>query len=151
MKLPAQGTGKVTLPLSFRFHDLATTVADLVHRKTLPYQVSGIFGFDTPVGAVTVPFEHKGTVPVPQLPGVRIQGARVASLSFTGARIEVRLQVTNGNAFPVALDRLAYAARMAGASVGTGQLEPRVAARLGEEGPGGAPPGELRLGGAGGL
>ena len=41
VKLPAQGTGKVTLPLSFKFHDLATTVADLVHRKTLPYQVSG--------------------------------------------------------------------------------------------------------------
>jgi LEA14-like dessication related protein len=122
--LPAKGTGMVTLPLSFRFQDLAGTLTDLMNRKTLPYRVSGRFGFDTPVGGVEIPFDHQGTVPVPRLPGVRIEGARIANLSLTGATVEVRLAVTNGNAFPLAIDRLAYAARVAGSQVGTGQLTP---------------------------
>lgn len=124
--LVADGRAMVTLPLRLRFQDVSATVLDLLHRTDLPYQVKGTFGFDTPMGEVDVPFHHGGKLPLPRLPGVRIVSARVASLSLTGARIDLRVAVSNPNAFPMRIDRFAYQARVAGNGVGGGVAKPGV-------------------------
>lgn len=124
LEVAASGSSNITLPFTVDFSDLSQAIGAIWSKPTVAYGVKGHFGFDTPAGPVSVPFEHKGDLPVPKLPHVRIAGAHVSGLGLTGANLQIQVAVDNPNAFPVAVDSLHYALTVSGKDVGSGNATP---------------------------
>lgn len=122
LKVAPKGTSSVTLPFEVRFAEVSDGVLALLKKTEVRWAVGGDFDFATPVGDVAVPFRKEGTAPVPRLPRVRIDGASVSNVTFSGARLEVKVALDNPNAFPLPLDALAYAVKLSGLEIGGGRV-----------------------------
>jgi LEA14-like dessication related protein len=115
--IPAQGSAPLELPVRLRFGDVPGVARTLHERTEVPYRVTGTLGFDTPIGPIEIPFSHEGKLPVPRMPVVRFESARIESLSFTRVTASVTLAVENPNAFALPAGELSYALTLEGAEV----------------------------------
>ncbi len=116
VKLPAHGTAPLVVPVRLRFRDVPRLVESLLSKEEVAYAVSGSAGVDTPVGVVELPFQHSGTAPVPRPPGFALESARFSPPSD----VELRVRVTNRNAFAIPAGRLDYALDLSGTEVARG-------------------------------
>ena len=117
LHVPANGVGELTLPVSFKFIELAEALASIFTKKQVPFTIKTRLGFGTPLGVLSVPLEHSGQLPVPQLPSIDIANAAVGSIDMSGAGVSVTLNLKNNNAFALPLGALSYALSVNGASV----------------------------------
>lgn len=117
LHVPAQGVGELTLPVSFKFIELAEALASIFTKKQVPFTIATRLGFGTPLGVLEVPLSHTGTMPVPQLPSLAIANAAVGSVDLSGAGVSVTLNVKNNNSFALPVGALAYALTVNGAPV----------------------------------
>jgi len=124
IKIPARGSGDVTLPASIKFADIAGSIADFLRKEQANYRAEGHIGVDTPIGMAALPFEKEGTVPLPKLPDVSLGTPKIGSISLTSARIDVPLVFANQNAFALPLGSVSGALRIAGADVGEVGAQP---------------------------
>lgn len=80
--LKAKETQKVTFPVVFKFADLLV-LAKNISGDALPYALDATIPFDIPmVGEVKIPIKHKGTFPMPQIPGIPITGFDIEKLPW---------------------------------------------------------------------
>lgn len=114
LHVPAQGTGQLTLPVSFKFVDLTQALVSLFTKKTVPFSIATRLGFGTPIGVIEIPLSHQGTLPVPQLPSISLGGAQVGGVDLSGANLSVTLHVRNNNTFALPLGPLNYALQING-------------------------------------
>ena len=115
--VPAEGVGQLTLPVSFRFVELAEALVSIFQKRQVPYTIATQLGFGTPLGVLTVPISHAGTMPVPQLPSLSIGDAAVGGVNLSGATLSVTIGVHNNNTFALPVGALQYALSINGASV----------------------------------
>jgi LEA14-like dessication related protein len=133
IRIPANGTGEVTLPASLKFADVAGSIADFLRKEQANYSAEGHIGVDTPIGIAALPFQKEGTVPLPKLPDVSLGTPKIGEIGLTSARIDVPLVFNNKNAFALPLGSVSGALRIAGADVGevgaqpVGRVDPRAA------------------------
>jgi LEA14-like dessication related protein len=118
IRIPAHGTGQVTLPAAVRFADLGSSIAQVWQKREAGYRAEGHIGFDTPLGIAALPFATEGTLPLPRLPDVQLGAPKIAQLSLSSARLEVPLILVNQNPFPLPLASITGDLRIAGADVG---------------------------------
>ena len=123
LELAPKGSSQVTLPFQVRFGELSDAILAVLGKDEVRWAVGGDVDFASPVGDVSVPFRQEGTAPVPHVPGVRIASARVTGVSLMGARLEVRVDLDNPNAFTLPLDGLSYAVKVSGLPVATGRVD----------------------------
>jgi len=121
LRIPARGAAPLVIPVRLGFAGLGALVEALVSKDEVAYRISGSVGLDTPVGLVELPYEHRGTAPVPRPPGVSIESVQLASEGVTRVGIDVRIRVANRNLFPMPAGQLGYSLDVAGASVVSGQ------------------------------
>lgn len=124
LHVPAQAATELALPVSFKYVELAEALASLFTKKTVPFAISTRLGFGTPVGVVTVPIDHSGTLPVPQLPSVSIGSANVGGISLRGASVSLTLAIRNNNAFVLPLGPLSYSLTVEGAPIVSASTAP---------------------------
>jgi len=124
IKIPAKGSGDVTLPASIKFADIAGSIADFLRKEQANYRAEGHIGVDTPIGMAALPFEKEGTVALPKLPDVSLGTPKIGSISLTSARIDVPLVFANQNSFALPLGSVSGALRIAGADVGEVGAQP---------------------------
>lgn len=117
LDIPARGSAPIELPVRLRFGDVPAVARSLHQRTEVPYRVSGTLGFDTPIGPIEIPYSHDGTLPVPRMPLVRFESARIESLSFTRVAASVTLAVENPNGFALPAGSLSYALSLEGTEV----------------------------------
>ena len=117
LHVPAQGVGQLTLPVSFKFTELAEALQSLFTKVQVPYTIATQLGFGTPLGVLTVPLTYNGTMPVPRLPTLSMGDAAVGNVSLTGASLSVTLAVKNNNAFPLPVGALHYDLSINGAAI----------------------------------
>ena len=120
LHVPAQGVGQLTLPVSFKFIELAEALASLftkragaVHHRDaarLRHAARRLHGADS----------HTGTMPVPQLPSLSIGNAAVGGVNVSGATLSVTIAVHNNNTFALPVGALQYALSINGASLAVG-------------------------------
>lgn len=107
--IPARGSGNLAVPITLDYRDLYDRFAGLQGRNTVDYAIDMGVMVDVPLlGQRRVPVSTSGSVPVPQRPGIAVRDLRVDRLGFDGARIVLDLDVTNPNAFDLALGALRY-------------------------------------------
>jgi LEA14-like dessication related protein len=117
VRVPARGTGEVTIPVEFRFADLAAGVQSLFTKDEVPYKVSATLGFNSPVGQIPIPVSHDGQLPVPKLPDIKLSGASLGKVGLDGTTVRVEMAVTNKNKFTLPLGNLNYRLKMEGTEV----------------------------------
>ncbi len=125
LHVPANGSGELQLPVSFKFVELAQALATLfTSKRTVPYTIATRLGFGTPLGIIEVPIDHAGTLPVPALPNISVARAAVAGIDLAGAGVSLTLQVRNPNPFPLPMGALHYALSVNGAPIVSAQTPP---------------------------
>jgi LEA14-like dessication related protein len=117
VRVPARGTGEVTLPVEFRFAELVQGIQSILTKDQVPYKVSATLGFNSPVGQIPIPISHDGQLPIPKLPDVKLAGASLGKVGLDGTTVRVELAVTNKNAFTLPLGNLNYRIKMEGTEV----------------------------------
>jgi LEA14-like dessication related protein len=118
LAIPAKGTAPLTIPVRIRFQDVPGIVSLLTSgRDAIGYKVGGSVGVRTPIGVVDLPLEHADRLDLPGLPRFALDGLSVRSASFRDVALDVKLRVTNPNAFAIPAGRLDYALSLAGAQV----------------------------------
>jgi LEA14-like dessication related protein len=106
LDLPASGAVQLPVAIQIPFKALPGLLTTLVNKTEAPYQVAGHVAVHTPISDITLPIAWSGVVPIPSLPKLSLSGARVDSLSLSGARIILTLAVDNPNAFALPLESL---------------------------------------------
>ncbi len=125
LHVPAEGTGELHVPLSFRFVELAEALVSLFQKPVVPYTIATTLGFGTPLGVINVPISHSGSFPVPRIPTVSLASAAVGNVNMRGADVEVLIRMQNTNSFASPINGLDYSLTLEGApiaSAGTGPV-----------------------------
>ena len=117
LQVPANGVGEMTLPVSFKFTELAEALASILSKRQVPYTLAAQLGFGTPLGVLEVPLSHAGTLPVPQLPTLSMANAAVGRIDVSGASLTITVAVRNNNSFTLPVGPLRYALSINGASI----------------------------------
>lgn len=104
--LPGRGRTTLEVPVTVAFQELGELAKSLAGRKEAAYKVEGTAAVRTPIGDLAVPLAWTGTLPIPQMPSVRLASARLDSLTFAGARASIALAVENPNTFSIQLGGL---------------------------------------------
>lgn len=120
VQIPARGTRDVTFPAQIRFADVVPAARTIFTQGKFNYRASGSMGLATPVGVVRIPLSKSGNFDSPSLPKIRIADIKAPKVSATGAELQVALDVTNGNPFPLPLESVDYGLNFNGSRVGGG-------------------------------
>ena len=109
IKIQANSTSPVQLPISLKFDDLKKLPGELRNKDNFAYQLDTIFNVNLPIiGNYALPVSKQGELPVPKIPDVKIKNVKINKLSFTSAELITQVEVTNPNAFDLALSNFNY-------------------------------------------
>ena len=109
LEIAAHGESRIEFPVELGFANVIDTVAAVRDLDEADVTVSAELRFDLPViGPVVVPARRTVTVPVVRPPGIQATDLVLESITWTGARLGLVLQMDNPNAFSFVLDSLAY-------------------------------------------
>lgn len=117
LKLPAQRKSPLTLTAHLRYRDVPALLSVLGKKDSVRYKLSGNVGVQTPLGVLDLPVSHEDTLALPRMPQVAFDGISLRSVSLTHVALDVRLRLTNPNAFPLPSGRLDGALSLGGAEV----------------------------------
>ena len=109
IKLKANSTSPVQLPVTLKFDDLKKLPGELWNKDKLAYDLQTTFNINLPViGNYAIPVSKQGEFPVPKTPGLKIKDVKIKNLSFTTAELVAQVEVTNPNDFDLGLSNLNY-------------------------------------------
>jgi LEA14-like dessication related protein len=114
LQIPAKGTGEVAFPAKVQWNDIAPALEAVFAMDQIHYKASGELGF----GPVALPLQHEGTFAAPKMPKLDVGAPQITSLSLTGARLTLPLQIDNVNGFPLPLGGILGTVDIAGSRVG---------------------------------
>jgi LEA14-like dessication related protein len=117
LALPAGAAVPVTVPARLRWVDVPGFLGVLVARESLPFTVRGAALVRAGRGMLEVPYAIDGSVVLPRLPGVVLHDAVVRESSLLHTIVDLRVDVTNPNPFPLPTGRLAYDLSISGVPV----------------------------------
>jgi len=109
ISIASNGSSEITIPLAFKFAELFNTIKNLKDKKELNYEIKTVAMFDLPIlGMQSLPLSTQGKLPIPQIPKIAINKISVDELSFTGAKLNIQMDLTNPNVFGVDIRNLVY-------------------------------------------
>jgi LEA14-like dessication related protein len=109
MQLAAAGASRFELPLSLAFKEIYQGLANLKDKDEVPYELTTGLMIDVPLlGKLRYPVTVQGVLPLPRLPEISVKSLTMERLSFSGATLNLNLEVNNPNAFGLALNNLNY-------------------------------------------
>ena len=109
VKLQANSTSPVQLPVTLIFDDLKKLPGELWKKDKLAYDLQTKFNINLPViGNYAIPVSKQGELPVPKTPGIKIKDVKIKNLSFTNAELVAQVEVSNPNDFDLGLSNLNY-------------------------------------------
>lgn len=98
--LPAGGSATIELPVTLAYREILDTLASIPEDRETPYALEVGCTFEVPgLGAVRVAAGREGTIPVIELPSLRLGRLSMEAVDFSGASMLLRLTVENPNGF----------------------------------------------------
>lgn len=104
IQLQPGATGELEVPVTVDFLDVFDNIMDFVSRDTVNYRLSGSVG----LGPVAIPYSRHGSFNMPRLPDISLRQVSVDSLSLTGAKMVLDLELDNSNPFALDLAGFSY-------------------------------------------
>ena len=109
IKLKANATSPVQLPVTLKYDDLKKLSGDLWNKDQLSYDLQTTFNINLPViGNYAIPVSKQGELPVPKVPAIKIKGMKIKNRSFTSVELVAQVEVNNPNDFNIALKSFNY-------------------------------------------
>jgi len=110
LKIPARGKETVRIPVSLLFSQIYQLYSSLRNRDSVDYQMNTCFLVNLPVlGQMTIPLKKSGKIPLLKIPSINLKRISLKKLSFTGADLEIQLEIDNPNQLSFDLKKLDYA------------------------------------------
>jgi len=107
LRIPANGTGSLRVPIALRFSDVTSAVQKLVDSDVWPYSVAGTVAVAAgPLSGINIPFNHAGEVPRPVMPDVSVENIGIRSASLLNVGVDVTLNMKNSGSLTYVLDAL---------------------------------------------
>jgi len=108
--IPARSSRTVSLPARVTYRELLSSLQGVRPGAVVPYTAEMGLSVDAPaVGALRLPVQKSGELPVPAAPDVTVSEIRWDAVTLDRAGGTVRLAVVNRNEFPLKLSKLTYA------------------------------------------
>jgi LEA14-like dessication related protein len=127
--VPSGGTFPVLLKVVLPYGRIPAIGERLVAGQPIAYAVTGSVGLQTPAGVMDLPLGWEGTLPVPRRPEFAFEGVDVGVFSALSLSFDVKLRISNPNAFQVPAGLLGHRLSVAGTAVASGdQKLPALAA-----------------------
>lgn len=109
LTIAANAESELEIPLTLKFKDLYQTYQSLKNRDSSAYKIDTGLMFNLPVlGKTRVPVSHEGHLPLIKLPDVKLGSLKLKNISFTGADLELKLNIDNPNNFNLLMNKLDY-------------------------------------------
>jgi len=106
------GSGRnntLQVPVTLQYSELLNTFSSLIRSDEFNYDLNTEFLFDVPgLGQQRLPANVSGSLPVPKIPRFEFAGFNVNSISPSGADMELKINISNPNRFPLFLNRARY-------------------------------------------
>lgn len=123
IKLKANGTSPVQLPVTLKFEDLKKLPGEIWDKDRLAYDLKTTFNINIPViGNYAIPVSKQGELPVPKAPGIKIKDVKIKKLNFTSADVVALVEVNNPNDFSMALKSFNYKLNINQKNWGQGEI-----------------------------
>jgi LEA14-like dessication related protein len=119
----APGVGTVLLPVKLRYAAIPGVARTLAGDREAEYTLGGAVVFLAPAGEVRVPIAASGRIPVPRTPRFHVEKVLLRSASPREVALEMRLDVTNRNAFELPAGRIGYGLHLSRREVVRADLE----------------------------
>lgn len=122
LRLEAEGSSEIALPLSLDFQNIFDTVEATRGLDYIGFGLQGAFGFDTDFGPVDIGYEEEGSFPALRAP--RITLGDLALLDADGSEVGfgLGLNIDNEHGSNLDFSDLAFTMNFAGARVGRGDV-----------------------------
>jgi len=105
----AEGESTVQLPLALNYQTLYKTFAGLRYEDQVNYAIDIGLSFEVPfLGPHRFPVSHSGPIPLPKRPSISVTAIELNRLNVSGADLNLRIKVTNPNAFGFVLKSIRY-------------------------------------------
>jgi LEA14-like dessication related protein len=109
MKIASLEQSVFQIPVTLNYKNLYETFKSLKDQDSTGYQIACGVLFDLPgLGPTRIPFDTKGEFPTIKLPNIKVDGLKIKRLDFSGADMELKLQMDNPNAFDLLLNSIDY-------------------------------------------
>ena len=109
LRLEANQSSKVAIPMSLPLQELATKIPDILKQDTFDYAFAAQLQFDMPlVGTFNVPIRKTGTLPVIRPPKIKDLKLAKKGINLTGADLELNLNIENPNNFDLQMKQFQY-------------------------------------------
>lgn len=115
--LRPQGRAATDLDVEFDLGKTASAILELITKKKADYELSATGRFLSRQGGISVPFSHKGVMPMPVLPRVQIRSFEPTSVSASGVGFALTTEVNNDNGFEIPVDGFRFDLKLDGRNV----------------------------------
>ena len=123
LTLLASDMSELALPVDLVFDDVYKLIETTRGLDSVPFGLQGSFGFDSPLGELTLPFDAGGDFPALRTPALDLGALRLVALDLTGAELELDVEVDNDHGSTIWLENFDYALSLEGIEVGSGLVE----------------------------
>jgi LEA14-like dessication related protein len=117
LAVPASGTAPVSIPVRLEWTKVPKLPAVLATRGALPVRVSGTAVVSAGGGELALPYALDGSLLLPRLPAIALEGAVTRETGVLQNTIELRVAVQNPNPFALPVGSLTYDLWLSGVSV----------------------------------
>ncbi len=121
--VPAMGDKVVSLPAKITYSELLAALKGVRPGQVVPYKAVVGLSVKSPVGgALRLPIEKEGQLPVPAVPDVKVENITWSNVSLDETTGVIKLNVTNPNQFALDVAKIDYALSLGGAEVAKSAL-----------------------------
>lgn len=121
--LPAGESSIIELPVTLAYRDIFDTLSSIPEGRETPYALEAGLTFDVPgLGDVRVAAGREGTIPVIELPSLRLGSLSMEAFDFSGASMLLTVIVENPNRFGGRLGNVGFSFVVDGNVWSSGEL-----------------------------
>jgi len=122
--LAAAGSSELVLPARVVFVEAWDAVQATRGVDDIPFDLSGGFGFDTPIGGIDIPYAADGSFPALRTPKISFEGVRFGAPNWLAMRvpINVDLGIDNEHGSNLLFEQFDYSLSLGGNMVASGLI-----------------------------
>jgi LEA14-like dessication related protein len=122
-QLEPTASSELILPVDLIFAETWDVVEATRGVDDVGFNLSGSFGFDTPIGEVEIPYDEAGSFPALRTPKFRFDRIRLTELTLTQAELALDLDVDNEHASTLFFDNFSYTVGFDGVDFASGLVQ----------------------------
>lgn len=123
VQVVASSVSQVHIPLTLKFNELWEMANKLKDLDSLRVELTGNVAAGGIFSGIKIPYDFSMRLPNVRIPKIAFKGVDLKKMGFTGADLEVTVNLENPNSFGFDIRKLDYTLALAGTEVASGLTE----------------------------